>query len=100
MRIFQPRDGRGHFMLPQAPEGAGYYVYGNVNGVSGTGHQGQFARPDLMTVLFQIERAWQALSNRKFGIGNISVAGGGVFPLIKRTKTVSKWTAGQCARIA
>jgi penicillin-insensitive murein endopeptidase len=25
---FQPKDGRGFFMLPQAPEGAGYYVYG------------------------------------------------------------------------
>ena len=24
----QPKDSRGYFMLPQAPEGAGYYVYG------------------------------------------------------------------------
>ncbi|MGJ7914411.1 hypothetical protein ACI48D_02885 [Massilia sp. LXY-6] len=24
----QPKDRRGYFMLPQAPEDAGYYVYG------------------------------------------------------------------------
>jgi penicillin-insensitive murein endopeptidase len=80
MGNFQPRDGRGYFMLPQAPEGAGYYVYGNVNNVPGTGHQGQFAHPNLMTVLLQIEGEWQALSDRKFGVGNISIAGGGIFP--------------------
>jgi penicillin-insensitive murein endopeptidase len=26
----QPRDQLGRYMLPQAPEDAGYYVYGNV----------------------------------------------------------------------
>ncbi|MBP1204475.1 hypothetical protein JOD97_002517 [Duganella sp. 1411] len=24
----QPKDSRGYFVLPQAPEDAGYYVYG------------------------------------------------------------------------
>ena len=26
MEIFQPKDSRGYFMLPQAPEGAGYVL--------------------------------------------------------------------------
>ena len=48
----QPRDNLGHFMLPQAPEEAGYYVYGNVGGIAGTGHLAQYAHPDLLTVIF------------------------------------------------
>ena len=40
----QPQDSRGYFMLPQAPEGAGYYVYGTPeNGAS------QYADPRLIT---------------------------------------------------
>jgi len=72
----QPRDQLGHFMLPQAPEEAGYYVYGNIKGVPGTGHLAQYAHPTMLTVIFQVEREWQAIDDRKFGIGNISVAGG------------------------
>lgn len=30
----------------------------------------------MLTVIFQVEREWQAIDDRKFGIGNISVAGG------------------------
>jgi penicillin-insensitive murein endopeptidase len=70
----QPKDTRGYFMLPQAPEDAGYYVYGTP--LQGAG---QYAHPSLMSVLFFIEREWQAIDNRKFGIGNISLAGGGRF---------------------
>jgi penicillin-insensitive murein endopeptidase len=70
----QPKDTRGYFMLPQAPEDAGYYVYGTP--LQGAG---QYAHPSLMSVLFFIEREWQATDNRKFGIGNISLAGGGRF---------------------
>jgi penicillin-insensitive murein endopeptidase len=70
----QPKDSRGYFMLPQAPEDAGYYVYGTP--VQGAG---QYAHPSLMTVLFVVEREWQKTDNRKFGIGNISLAGGGKF---------------------
>jgi penicillin-insensitive murein endopeptidase len=70
----QPKDSRGYFMLPQAPEDAGYYVYGTP--LQGAG---QYAHPSLMSVLFFIEREWQATDNRKFGIGNISLAGGGRF---------------------
>jgi murein endopeptidase len=72
----QPKDSRGYFMLPQAPEEAGYYVYGNVHHVPGTGAQAQYAHPNMLTVIFQIEREWQAIDDRKFGIGNISIAGG------------------------
>ncbi len=72
----QPKDRRGYFMLPQAPEDAGYYVYGNIGHMPGTGHLAQYAHPNLLTFIFQIERAWQAIDDRKFGIGNISIDGG------------------------
>lgn len=66
-----PQDSRGLFMLPQAPEGAGYYVYGTpVNGAA------QYAHPNMMTLLFAVEREWVLVESRKFGVGNISVAGG------------------------
>lgn len=67
----QPKDSRGYFMLPQAPEGAGYYVYGT----PGQG-VGQYAHPRLMTLLLLIERSWQTTDHRQFGIGNISLPGG------------------------
>ena len=72
----QPKDSRGYFMLPQAPEDAGCYVYGNKGGVPGTGHLAQYAHADLLSVIFYIEREWKAISTRKFGIGNISIDGG------------------------
>ena len=72
----QQKDSRGYFMLPQAPEEAGYYVYGNVHHVPGTGHLAQYAHPNMLTMIFQIEREWQAVCDRKFGIGNISINGG------------------------
>ncbi|MFA6069178.1 MAG: hypothetical protein WC810_11410 [Janthinobacterium sp.] len=34
----QPRDKRGFFILPQAPEDAGYYVYGNLHRMPHSGH--------------------------------------------------------------
>lgn len=67
----QPKDSRGYFMLPQAPEDAGYYVYGTPD--RGRAH---YASPRLLSVIFYIEREWQAIDDRKFGIGNISIAGG------------------------
>jgi penicillin-insensitive murein endopeptidase len=70
----QPKDSRGYFMLPQAPEDAGYYVYGTPEAGAG-----QYAHPCMMTVLLFVEREWQAGDHRKFGIGNISLAGGGRF---------------------
>jgi penicillin-insensitive murein endopeptidase len=71
----QPKDSRGFFMLPQRPEGVGYYVYGTPeNGA------GQYAHPALLSVLFWVEREWLAVDERKFGIGNISKAGGVPYP--------------------
>jgi len=67
-------DSRGYFMLPQAPEDAGYYVYGTPSEGAG-----QYAHPILMTVLLSVEREWRTSERRKFGIGNISLAGGGRF---------------------
>lgn len=72
----KPKDSRGYFMLPQAPEDSGYYVYGNVHGAPNTGHLAQYAHPSLLSLIFYIEREWQAIDDRKFGIGNISIAGG------------------------
>lgn len=70
----QPKDARGYFMLPQAPEDAGYYVYGTpLHGA------GQYGHPALLSVLFFVEREWQAIDDRKFGVGNISLAGGGKY---------------------
>lgn len=79
MNGFQPKDSRGYFMLPQAPEDAGYYVYGNLHNVPRTGAQAQYAHPNLLTVIFHIEREWQSICDRKFGIGNISIDGGEEF---------------------
>jgi len=70
----QPKDSRTFFMLPQSPEGAGYYVYGTPgNGAA------QYAHPAMMTLLFMVEREWALIEKRRFGIGNISIAGGGGF---------------------
>jgi len=74
MAGLSPQDSRKFFMLPQAPEGAGYYVYG-------TPAQGaaQYAHPAMMTLLLMVEREWALIDKRKFGIGNISVADGAFF---------------------
>lgn len=74
MSDITPKDSRGYFMLPQAPEDAGYYVYGTPDR-----GRGQYAHPALLSVIFEIERQWRAIDTRKFGIGNISLAGGGKF---------------------
>lgn len=71
---FQPIDSRGFFMLPQAPEGAGYYVYGTpLHGA------GQYAHPEMMTLLLWVANRWQETESRKFGVGNISKADGPEF---------------------
>ncbi len=71
-----PQDSRGFFMLPQAPEqsGYGFYTYGTpANGA------GQYAHPKLLSLIAMVEHRWQGIENRKIGIGNISLAGGGRF---------------------
>jgi hypothetical protein len=70
----QPKDARGYFVLPQAPEEAGYYVYGTPGGGAA-----QYAHPRMMTLIFAVERGWAAIDRRKFGVGNISIADGAKF---------------------
>lgn len=66
-----PMDSRRYFMLPQAPEDGGYYVYGRPsNGVY------QYAHARTMTALLQIAWDWQQIDNRRFGVGDISLADG------------------------
>lgn len=79
MLPIQPKDKRAYFMLPQAPEDAGYYVYGNVDHKPNSGHLAQYAHSALLTLIFSVERLWQTRDNRKFGIGNISLADGKEF---------------------
>jgi len=70
-QIIQPRDSRGFVMIPQAPEDAGYYVYGD----PGAGVN-QYVHPNMLTLIFAVEREWQVIEPRKFGVGDISAAGG------------------------
>lgn len=67
----QPKDPRGYFMLPQAPEEAGYYIYGTPSGGAY-----QYAHPSMLTIIFWVEREWAATEKRKFGVGNISLYDG------------------------
>ena len=71
----QPQDTRGYFMLPQAPEDSGYYVYGKIDGKPSHGAF-QYASPSMMSVIMRVAREWQAIDERKFGVGDISLAGG------------------------
>ena len=74
MLELQPKDSRGYFNLPQRPEGAAYYTYGTPP--SGAG---QYAHPQLLSLLFMVERQWQNIDSRKIGFGNISLAGGATY---------------------
>lgn len=69
--IIQPRDDRGFVMIPQMPEGGGYYTYGN----PGSGAN-QYVHPRMLTLIFAVEREWQTMDSRRFGVGDISSAGG------------------------
>lgn len=51
-------------------------MYGNVGGIANTGHLTQYAHRNLLSLIFYVEREWQAIDDRKFGIGNISLAEG------------------------
>lgn len=81
----QPKDTRGYFMLPQAPEDAGYFVYGT----PGQG-AGQYAHPIMMTLIFFIEREWQTIDRRKFGIETSAWQAAVNLNRTIRTKTVCR----------
>lgn len=69
-----PQDNRSYWMLPQNPEESGYYNYGT----PGNG-AGQYCHPNLLNFLFAAEHKWVMIDDRRFGVGNISLAGGLVF---------------------
>ncbi len=89
MLEIQPKGLRGYFMLPQAPEDAGYYVYGTPDQGGG-----QYAHPVMMALLFFIEREWQAIDRRKFGVGTSACRAVGSSNLMTRTRTAFRWTFG------
>jgi len=70
----EPTDSRGYFLIPQAYEGGGFYVYGTPDK-----ERGQYAHPQLISALLQVARSWSYLDKRKFGVGNICLSGGGPF---------------------
>lgn len=69
------RDTRGFFMLPQAPTECGYYTYGTMDKRPDRGGY-QYAHPIMMTAILRVALEWQAIDNRRFGVGNISRAEG------------------------
>ena len=71
----EPQDSRRYFMVPQAPEDAGYYVYGRLDGKPSKGAY-QYANATMLTAILWVEREWQLIDDRKFGVGDISLAGG------------------------
>ncbi|MBJ7313071.1 penicillin-insensitive murein endopeptidase [Rugamonas sp. CCM 8940] len=71
----QPQDSRHYFMLPQAPQDAGYYTYGQMKGKPSNGAY-QYATASMITAILWVEREWQTMDGRKFGVGDISLTGG------------------------
>jgi hypothetical protein len=75
LRPRPPADKRGFFMLPQAPEDLGYYVYGDLYKKPAKGAY-QYAHPSMMTAILRVASEWQALDRRRFGVGDISLPNG------------------------
>ncbi|MTV39472.1 penicillin-insensitive murein endopeptidase [Duganella radicis] len=74
-----PEDSRHFFMLPQTPMDSGYYVYGELHKKPARGAY-QYASPLMMTAILRVAFEWQAIDKRRFGVGDISIAGGGATP--------------------
>lgn len=70
-----PEDTRRYFMLPQSPMDSGYYVYGELHKKPAKGAY-QYAAPAMMTAILRVALEWQAVDTRRFGVGDISLAGG------------------------
>ena len=69
-----PQDGRGYWVLPQGSEEGGFYNYGTpAHGA------GQYCHPTLLNLIFMVGFGWAKIDDRRFGIGNISLAGGAKF---------------------
>lgn len=70
-----PEDSRRYFMIPQSPQDTGYYSYGLLNGKPAKGAY-QYAHPLMMTAILRVAFEWRAIDGRRFGVGDISLAGG------------------------
>lgn len=73
------KDSRGFFMLPQSTAGDGYYTYGMLNHAPDKGAY-QYPHPAMMTAILRAAFEWQAIDDRRFGVGNISLADGRPHP--------------------
>jgi len=69
------QDSRGFLMPPQSPNESGHYTYGMLERKPDNGAY-QYAHPMMLTVILRVSREWCALDHRRFGVGNISLAGG------------------------
>lgn len=65
------QDSRRYFVLPQGYEGGGYYVYGSPGG-----GRSQYAHPRMISLICAVASRWSGMDSRRFGVGNISLAGG------------------------
>ncbi|WP_162251781.1 penicillin-insensitive murein endopeptidase [Massilia sp. Root335] len=68
-------DSRGFFMLPQAPAESGYYTYGKLYGQPAKGAY-QYPHPLMMSCILRVALEWQAVDERRIGIGDISLPDG------------------------
>ncbi|MYM39927.1 hypothetical protein [Duganella qianjiadongensis] len=82
--IIHPRDDRGFVMIPQIPEGTGYYTYGN----PGSGVN-QYVHPRMLTLIFAVEREWRA--------GCLYISGEGIRQICNRKTHQSFQGAGPSA---
>jgi murein endopeptidase len=69
------QDKRGFFMLPRMPMESGYYNYGLMDKKPDRGGY-QYPHPIMMQAILRVALEWQAIDNRRIGIGNISRADG------------------------
>lgn len=59
------RDSWHFFVLPQGYEGGGYHSYGTPDA-----GRSQYAHPEPITMIQQIDFRWAGCDHRKFGVGN------------------------------
>jgi penicillin-insensitive murein DD-endopeptidase len=69
------QDSRGFFMLPRFPAESGYYNYGLMDKKPDRGGY-QYAHPIMMQAILRVALEWQAIDQRRIGLGNISRADG------------------------
>jgi penicillin-insensitive murein endopeptidase len=73
------QDQRGFFYLPQLAADMGYYNYGTPR-VGDNHGPSQYAHPKAISVIVRVASHWREIDNRRFGVGNISMANGSPWP--------------------